>query len=43
MERKATVKATGQEITVYKLRTGKWCDAIDCTTTYDESELTFLN
>jgi hypothetical protein len=42
--RKATIKATGKEIQVYKQNsTGLWIDYADCTTTYNESELTFLN
>lgn len=45
-KRKATVKATKQEVEVYKLmsgskRNGDWCDFADCGTIYKEEELTF--
>jgi len=41
---KAKVKATGQEIVVYRssMRPDKYINAKDCTTEYDKSELIFL-
>lgn len=40
--RKAKVISTGQEIEVYKLTSGEWCNAKDCTTKYQLHELKFL-
>lgn len=44
--KKATVKANGKQIEVYRVNTEKysepmWCDFADCKTLYKESELTF--
>ena len=38
---KATVKATGKQVEVYKLRSGGWCDYSDCKTVYKDEELKF--
>lgn len=39
--KKATIKATGAVVEVYKLIRGPWCNAKDCKTEYQENELTF--
>ncbi len=41
--RKAIVKKTSQEVEVYKLKRGGWCNAKNCTTEYQEHELEFKN
>lgn len=39
---KAVVIATGVEIEVYRLKSGKWCDYSDCKTEYSDNELRFI-
>lgn len=39
---KAKIKATGKQITVYKLLSGGYCDYADCATTYRADQLEFL-
>lgn len=42
-ERKAIVRSSGKEITVYALKKGGYADAKDCKTEYKEHELQFIN
>lgn len=35
----AVVRASGEAITVYLLKSGLWCNYSDCTTTYKTEEL----
>ena len=38
---KATVIATGEVVTVYRLNKGGYCNYADCATNYREDELKF--
>ncbi len=38
---KAVLISNGNEIEVYKLNNGKWCNYKDCTTTYSKNEIKF--
>ena len=38
-DKSATIKATGQNVTVYKLANGNWCDAVNCKTQYKPEQL----
>ena len=40
-EKRAFVKATNKESTVYHLRDGDWCDSSDLRTKYNKKELIF--
>lgn len=41
--RTAIVKTTGEEVIVYRLHKGGWCNAKDCTTKYTDEQLTFTS
>lgn len=41
--RKAEVRATGELIEVYRLKSGEWCNSDDCTTKYSDNDLRFLD
>lgn len=39
--KKATIKASGEKIEVYRTKKGTWCNYADCKTEYTKDELIF--